>query len=75
MKTILKSFSFLPLTLLTACGAQMSASPAAMAPGAMAAPAPAPPPLDHSLYAKDQSGSLSEHDLQKVLESPIDLEL
>lgn len=40
---------------------------------AVAAPA-APPVLTHSLYAKDSSGSLSEGDLQRVLESPIDLQ-
>lgn len=40
-----------------------------------AADAPARPAvLTHSYFAKDSSGSLSEVDLQKVLESPIDLQ-
>jgi hypothetical protein len=42
---------------------------------AMAAPAPAPPPvLTRSLFAKDTSGALTENDLQKVLEAPVDLQ-
>ncbi|MCC6551554.1 MAG: hypothetical protein IT372_00855 [Polyangiaceae bacterium] len=61
----------LPLALLTGCAA--SAPMEAMAPSAPAA-APAPPVLAQSLYSKDPSGSLSEGDLQRVLESPIDLQ-
>jgi rhombotail lipoprotein len=42
-------------------------------PAAPAAAAPAPAVLARSLYSKDSSGSLAENDLQRVLESPIDL--
>jgi hypothetical protein len=45
---------------------------AAMAPAEAAAP---PPPLDHSLFARNPDGTISEDDLQKVLDSPIELEL
>src|SRR5262245_37674556 len=67
------------VALATACLATVgcAAGPhAAMAPEsapAMAAPAP-PPVLAKSLFSKDASGSLTEGDLQKVLESPIDLQ-
>ncbi|HVY45322.1 MAG TPA: hypothetical protein VHB21_05555 [Minicystis sp.] len=58
--------------LLTGCGA----GPAAMEPPKLAvAAAPAPRVLDKSLYAKDATGGLGEDDLQKVLRTPIDLEL
>lgn len=40
----------------------------------MAAPA-APPPLDRSVFARDPSGQLSEDALQKILSSPIELDL
>jgi hypothetical protein len=36
---------------------------------------PAPPPLDRSLFARDPNGQLSEDALQKILASPIELEL
>ena len=60
-------------TLVLGCGAAPPmADSAPMAPPAMAAPAPAP--IARSLFAKDTSGSLSENDLQKILEAPLDLE-
>ena len=40
----------------------------------MAAPA-APPPLDRSVFARDPNGQLSEDMLQKILASPIELDL
>jgi hypothetical protein len=40
----------------------------------LAAPA-APPPLDRSLFARDPNGQLSEELLQKILRSPIELDL
>jgi rhombotail lipoprotein len=46
----------------------------AAAPRAAAA-APEPAPLARSYYAKDATGSLSEDDLQRVLEAPVDLQL
>ena len=39
------------------------------------APAAAPPPLDRSVFARDPSGQLSEEALQKILASPIELDL
>lgn len=42
---------------------------------AAAAPAVAPPPLDRSVFARDPSGQLSEDALQKILASPIELDL
>ena len=50
------------------------AMPSAEAPAARAAE-PAPPPLDQSLFARNPDGTMSEEDLQKVLDSPIELEL
>lgn len=51
-----------------------SAPMAAPAQASMAAPA-APPPLDRSVFARDPSGQLSEDALQKILASPIELDL
>lgn len=59
------------LALLSGCSAGSSLRPEA--PAAVAAPASVPV-LTRSLYSKDASGSLTESDLQRVLESPIDLE-
>lgn len=49
-----------------------------MASAPMAATAPAaaaPPPLDRSVFARDPNGQLSEDALQKILASPIELDL
>lgn len=58
------------------CG---SSAPAPMTPpqteARAAAAAPMPAPIDHSMFSKDASGALSEADLQKILEAPLDLEL
>src|SRR5512141_1402043 len=66
------------LTLVaTACGAsraKMASSAMPMAQASMAAPA-APPPLDRSVFARDPNGQLSEDMLQKILASPIELDL
>jgi hypothetical protein len=63
----------LPLcALLAGCG---MAPPPPAASAAQIAVAPAPPPvLTRSLYGKDWTGGLSEDNLQRVLESPIDLQ-
>lgn len=37
--------------------------------------APAPPPLERSVFARDPNGQLSEDMLQKILASPIELDL
>lgn len=42
---------------------------------AQVAAAPMPAPIAKSMFSKDSSGSLSENDLQKILEAPLDLEL
>jgi hypothetical protein len=49
----------------------------ASAPMAAAAAPPAgpPPPLDRSLFARDPNGQLAEDALQRILASPIELEL
>jgi len=56
------------------CAAMPQAEAPSM-PVAQAGPAPMPAPIDHSMFSKDSSGSLSEGDLQKILEAPLDLEL
>lgn len=35
----------------------------------------APPPLDHSVFPRDPQGQLAEEDLQRILDSPIELDL
>lgn len=47
---------------------------AAAQPAAMGAPQP-PPPLDRSVFARDPQGQLSEDALQKILGTPIELDL
>lgn len=66
---------------LAGCGGASHEPMAAQAPGAyapseaaVAAPA-MPPPIDRSYFAKDQTGSVGEADLQRILEAPIDLQL
>jgi rhombotail lipoprotein len=71
MKTPL---AILPLLAFLSTGCAVNHEMAmARAPEAAAMPAP-PPVLTRSLYSKDSSGSLSEGDLQRVLESSIDLQ-
>ena len=56
------------------CASSAKMASMAMAPGAaMAAPAPAP--LDRSLFARDPNGQLAEDALQKILAAPIELDL
>jgi hypothetical protein len=64
------------IVCVAGCAAKMHVASAPMAAGAaqMAAPA-APPPLDHSVFARDPNGQLSEEALQKILGSPIELDL
>ncbi|NUQ75250.1 MAG: hypothetical protein HUU21_16995 [Polyangiaceae bacterium] len=73
MKTLSK-LAILPFLALVSTGCAVSHEmAAARAPEAAMAPA-APPVLTRSLFSKDSSGALSEGDLQKVLESTIDLQ-
>ena len=53
---------------------KMASAPMTMAAASLAAPA-APPPLDRSVFARDPNGQLSEDALQKILGSPIELDL
>src|SRR5260221_13431360 len=59
------------LALAVGCG---GSAPTAMGPQ-QAQVIATPRVLTESLYAKDGSGALTEADLQKILESPIDLQL
>jgi len=65
------------VVVATGCGAsKMHMASASMAPTAAAmAPPTAPPPLDRSVFARDPNGQLSEEMLQKILASPIELDL
>jgi rhombotail lipoprotein len=60
------------LVLVNGCSAGPGLRPEA--PSSVAGAQASVPVLTRSLYSKDQSGSLTEGDLQRVLESPIDLE-
>jgi hypothetical protein len=59
------------IPLLAACAAahKMASAPMSAMPNA------APPPLERSLFARDPNGQLSEDALQKILASPIELDL
>jgi len=62
--------------LVSACGARMKMASSAMPSAAPSmAEAAAPPPLDRSVFARDPGGQLSEEMLQKILASPIELDL
>jgi hypothetical protein len=67
---------YLVAAATAACGAsrRMASAPMAAAAAMPAAPSP-PPPLERSLFARDPSGQLSEDALQRILASPIELEL
>ena len=62
-------------SLLLGCGAAPPSAEMPSAPMAAVAAAPMPAPIASSMFSKDSSGSLSENDLQKILEAPLDLEL
>src|SRR5688572_23970906 len=64
------------LVMVAGCGGRQHIASSAMpsARASMAAPA-APPPLDRSVFARDPNGQLSEDMLQKILASPIELDL
>lgn len=59
--------------VVTGCGASQMRM--ASAPMAASAPSVAPAPLDRSLFARDPNGQLSEDALQRILASPIELDL
>ncbi|MFO0586696.1 MAG: hypothetical protein U0441_04125 [Polyangiaceae bacterium] len=69
------AFFFAAFASSALLGCAASPSMDAVAPAQpQAAAAPMPAPIDHSMFSKDSSGSLSEGDLQKILEAPLDLE-
>ena len=62
--------------VFSACGAKQKMASAPMARMAEPmAPTAAPPPLDRSVFSKDPRGQLTEDALQKILASPIELDL
>ena len=65
------------LALLAGCGgaAPMAAEPQAMAAARPEMVMPTAPALDKSYFTRDITGALTEQDLQRVLEAPIDLQL
>src|SRR5687768_15437996 len=64
------------LLVAGACGAKQKMASAPMAQMADRAPTMAPPPpLDRSVFSKDPRGQLTEEALQKILASPIELDL
>ncbi|MEZ4296509.1 MAG: hypothetical protein R3B70_16170 [Polyangiaceae bacterium] len=72
------SFALAALLASSLFGCAASAPSAPMSPNeaqVAVAGRPMPPPIERSMFSKDSSGSLSENDLQKILEAPLDLEL
>ncbi|HEY5922715.1 MAG TPA: hypothetical protein VIV11_13630 [Kofleriaceae bacterium] len=65
------------IVLVTGCGAKqkMASAPMAAAAATSMGPPTPPPPLDRSLFARDPHGQLSEDALQKILGTPIELDL
>jgi rhombotail lipoprotein len=76
MKTSISFFSRLlvAVPIVAAVSGCASGMQARVAAPAEVAAAPAPAVLTRSLYSRDPSGGLTEGDMQKVLESPIDLQ-
>src|SRR5947207_8552006 len=59
--------------LFAACGG--AAPRPGVAPSMDMAPAVEPPPLDHSLFARDPNGQLGEDQLQQILNARLELKL
>ncbi len=66
------SLCLVALATAACAGAIMTSHAMRAAPAAVQAE---PPPLDRSLFARDPNGQLSEDALQKILASPIELDL
>jgi hypothetical protein len=62
------------LVVLVGCAGQAKMASMAM-PSATPAMGAPPPPLERSVFARDPNGALSEDALQKILASPIELDL
>jgi hypothetical protein len=58
---------------LAACGGAPKSATMGAAP--MAAPAEQPPPLDHSVFARDPDGQLGEDQIQQILDARLELKL
>lgn len=69
------ALSALACSLLIGCGGAPPAAETPMQHPAAVAAEPMPAPIASSMFSKDSTGSLSENDLQKILEAPLDLEL
>src|SRR5688572_27477770 len=69
--------ALLILVVVSACGAKqkMASAPMAQMARDQSMTAPPPPPLDRSVFARDPRGALTEEALQKILASPIELDL
>jgi hypothetical protein len=63
------------LGFASGCGAAAYASKAMPTAAAASERADAPPPLDHSLFARNPDGTIAEDELQKILDAPIELAL
>lgn len=61
--------------VLAGCAAQAKSVSAPMASASPSVEAPPPKPLDHSEFSANPNGELSEDQLQKILASPIELDL
>src|SRR5271170_5110061 len=61
--------------MLAGCGAAPKMSSMPMAAVAPSTETPPPKPLDHSEFSSNPNGELSEDQLQKILASPIELDL
>src|SRR5215813_452023 len=63
------------IALVCGCGSAQKMATAAMPSAQAAALSPQPAPLERSVFARDPNGQLSEDALQKILASPIELDL
>jgi hypothetical protein len=68
-------FAVLACVVLVGCGAATRMASAPMSSPAQPSLSAAPPPLERSVFARDPNGQLSEDALQKILASPIELDL
>lgn len=63
------------LTGTSGCAAVAAQRPMTPAQDALSAAAPAPPPLERSLFARDPNGQLTEEALQRIIDAPVEVEL
>jgi hypothetical protein len=65
----------LSLLVSTGCAARARYASAPMAAAAAAPDAPAPVPLERSLFARNPDGTISEDELQRIIDAPLELDL